>query len=252
MIFGESGVGKSSIVNMLAGQEVFKVDGGSQGTTFHHEGCALRVGDLRLNIWDTAGLNESDNGRVSPEEAFQQLFHLFRDLGGVNLLIFVTRFRITRNTVENYHLMQDVLSGEGVPVVAAITGREWETNDEWWEMNKENFLRDGMKFAGHAIGTANRHMDFHPTYAELRAGLQDKIQIYASQKKPHLLPDAKPSDNIFRRFEDAVTKAFRRFVKIFGKPKEVLLKSFGDVLKKNGMSDEEAARSIQRVREKVT
>jgi small GTP-binding protein len=192
VICGESGVGKSSIVNMLAGEEVFEVGRGAKGTTFEHQGCAIRIGDQTLNIWDTAGLNENKHGLVTPEKAFRQLFALLREFGGVNLLVFAMRFRITKSTVDYYRSMRDVLCQESVPIIVAITNREFETdNEKWWQEIKRDFSRHKMNFSGHAIGTANQHLASDRTYAELRDGLRDAIQKYTSQTSPGLTPEMK-------------------------------------------------------------
>jgi hypothetical protein len=199
VIFGESGVGKSSIVNMLAGKEVFKVDGGSNGTTFEHQGCVIRIGDQTMNIWETASLNESKSGLVTPEKAFQQLFDLLHDLGGVDLLVFVMRYRLTDDTVHNYHLMRDARCEQRVPMVVAITGREFGTDNEtWWRDNEINLMKNKMAFQAHAIGTANRHLHFDRTYVELKKGLQEMIPKYAFQTKKRFIPTASVSSVGFR------------------------------------------------------
>jgi predicted GTPase len=199
VIFGESGAGKSSIINMLAGEEVFDVDGGANGTTFEHQGCTIRFGDLDINVWDTPGLNQSEKGKVPPEKALQQLFNLLRDLGGVNLVVLVTRFRVTQNTINNYHLMRDVLCGGRVPMVVAITNREFKTdNEKWWREIKTIYSRNQMNFVAHAIGTANRRLDSDSTYAELRDGLRKAIQRYGAQKNAFLSPVVSEQESRYR------------------------------------------------------
>jgi predicted GTPase len=199
VISGDPGAGKSSIINMLAGEEVFDVGGDAKGTTFEHQGCAIRFGDLNMNVWDTVGLNMSKDEQVDPEKALENLFDLLGHSGGISLLIFVMRFRITDCTISNYRLIRDVLSGERVPMVAAITNREFETdNEKWWREIKTIYSRNQMNFAAHAIGTANRRLDSDPTYAELRDGLRKAIRKYGAQKNALLSPVVLDQESRYR------------------------------------------------------
>jgi tRNA U34 5-carboxymethylaminomethyl modifying GTPase MnmE/TrmE len=183
VICGEPGVGKSSIVNMLAGEEVFEVGRGAKGTTFEHKGCAIRIGGMTMNVWDTA--NTTEQGQVSLRKLLEKLNDLLRAFGEVNLLVFVMRFRITQKTVDCYQLTRDVLCGERVPIIVAITNREFEEDNEgWWKEIEVNFSRHKMNFAGHAIGTANQRLASDRTYAELRNGLRNAIQKCGAEKDP--------------------------------------------------------------------
>ena len=192
VVFGESGAGKSSIVNMLAGETVFKVAADESGTTFEHQGCVIKFGDQPMNVYDTAGLNESDRGKVSPRTAFQQLYQLLDSLGGINVVIFVTRYRITRNTVDNYRLLRSIFCGEKVPTVVAITGREYlEDNDAWWKNNASaEYAKYNMSFNDYAVGTAHDRLSADPSYKELKTRLQSAISAYGSSKRPRFVPTA--------------------------------------------------------------
>src|SRR5260370_10285936 len=88
IIFGESGCGKSSIVNMMAGQDIAKVSDSPIGCTFEHECHEASIGDIRFNIYDTAGLNEAEQGRVPHWQAINQLYTLILTLDCVSLLIY--------------------------------------------------------------------------------------------------------------------------------------------------------------------
>jgi hypothetical protein len=164
---------------MLAGEEVFDVDTGASGSEFEYQSCAIEFNGGRevVNVYDTTGLSRPDERKaiVSPT-TLRALLDLLRGLGQISLLVFVTRFRITKETLDNYHLFRVVL-GEDVPVVVAITGREFEVDDNegWWWKNRDNFLGYGMRFDGYAIGTAKKRLAFDPAYAELRDGLRRLI-----------------------------------------------------------------------------
>jgi hypothetical protein len=258
VVFGESGTGKSSIVNMLAGEPIFAVDDGACGTTFDHQGCAIKFGGGKhvLNVYDTAGLNEDKLGRVAPQVALQQLYDLLRNVGGINLLVFVTRPRITRNTTDNYRLIRAIFGGEKPPTVVAITGREGEDNGEWWDNNKGEFVKNGMTFHDHAIGTASTKFSTDPTYAELRTHLQRAIQKHGHQQNRRFVPSDVVDQNLnpeplHRRFEAAFVRGFGLFVRFFGMCAEKLLVVYEEVLRSNGVDDGSVTVSVERVREKV-
>jgi hypothetical protein len=241
---------------MLAGETVFKVAAGASGTTFEYQGCVIKFGDQPMNVYDVAGLNEADRGKVSPRTAFQQLYQLLDSLGGINLVIFVTRFRITRNTVENYRLLQSIFSGERVPKVIAITGREFEEdNDEWWQANEAEFAENNMIFNDYAIGTARDRFSEDPSYRALQARLRSAISTYGSLKRPRVMPALTLEEfervPTHRRFENVVARVFAQLLRFLGRPREELFDAYKEVLVKNGMGRDEATESTNRVKGKV-
>jgi small GTP-binding protein len=69
VIFGDSGVGKSSLINMLTGGEAVKTSSSAIGCTFQSSRRDLAIDGQKFNIWDTAGLDEGTYGRVLAEVA---------------------------------------------------------------------------------------------------------------------------------------------------------------------------------------
>jgi hypothetical protein len=259
VIFGDSGVGKSSIVNMLAGKEIFKVDAGMSGMSFRKQGCVVKFDQQPMNVYDITGLSEVGN---APREAFRRLYDLLHDLGRVNVVIFVTRFRITNSTLDNYRFMREIFGGEKVPVVVAITGREHERdNENWWTANERVFVQNGMAFNDYAIGTANRRFVSDPTYAEMRIRLQSAIQKYGNQIRPRYIPSPQPTtamgevqgksqggeQRLHRWFENAVVRVIERFRGGLDKPKDELLRVYKEVLESHGVRADQMAQSMERV-----
>ena len=60
IIFGETGVGKSSLVNMLVSEGAPRANVSSQalGCTFASLPYLIKLSEQEYRIWDTAGLNE--------------------------------------------------------------------------------------------------------------------------------------------------------------------------------------------------
>jgi len=160
IIFGETGVGKSSLINMIAGTPSAAISSSAIGCTFESIPYVVELNGLQYRLWDTAGLNEGENGNVSADSAIESLQELVRNLqyGGVSLLVYCIRGSRLRDIVKiNYDLFYTILCGAQVPVVVAVTGLENEDDmEDWWKDNVQDFNDRGMCFAGHACVTTTK------------------------------------------------------------------------------------------------
>ena len=160
ILFGESGAGKSSVVNMLSTNEyTADTSSGAKGCTFESRNFDIDVGGHPMTIWDTAGLDEGDAGRIPKSEAAVQLYKLLRKLSdGVSLLMFVMRApRIKSSVPQNWKLFHEIICQKKVPIIIVITGLENEDNmDEWWWENKGAFQNYEIHPTGFACITAFR------------------------------------------------------------------------------------------------
>jgi tRNA U34 5-carboxymethylaminomethyl modifying GTPase MnmE/TrmE len=82
VLFGEMGAGKSSVVNMLCGQDKAAVSSSASGCTLSSTGYEGAMADQPFTFWDTAGLNEGDIGKVPNMKAVVGLYRLLRQLEG--------------------------------------------------------------------------------------------------------------------------------------------------------------------------
>jgi len=145
VIFGESGSGKSSIVNMIVGEPVAEVSSSPMGCTFKHKSYKASIENTHFCIYDTAGLNEGDQGRVPHWKAVHELYTLIRCLDSVSLLIYCMRGRIKENARANWILFNKVLCAEQVPIIAVVTGLEHE---EHLDGKKNNEIRKALNLYG--------------------------------------------------------------------------------------------------------
>ncbi|KAF9232615.1 hypothetical protein BU15DRAFT_17717, partial [Melanogaster broomeanus] len=161
VLFGEKGVGKSSIINLLADKElatVFEEGGGSTRCPRAHEITWNGTGRT-YRICDTVGLvqPDSDIKANSYVDAVQGAYELIKDLlrrGGVDLLLLCMRGGTPIQDRSNYSLFYEVLCRQKVPIAAVITCLEREVNmEEWWTRNGMSFDEYGIKFEGHACVT---------------------------------------------------------------------------------------------------
>jgi predicted GTPase len=156
IVFGETGVGKTSVINMLDGPGKGKVSNDAIGTTFTHSLYKKTIAGSTFNVFDTVGLNQGMEGHRKPRETIAGLYNLIRKLdGGVHLLVFVVRGRITDTTGPNYELFVNIFCDKRVPVAVVVTGLENEREMErWWFTNKVHFDRNNLLFCGFACITA--------------------------------------------------------------------------------------------------
>jgi 50S ribosome-binding GTPase len=159
IVFGETGAGKSSIINMLAGTDVALTSNTAIGCTFESTCYSVLIHGATFNLWDTSGLNEGKEGKVPTKDAIINLYDLIRGLEeGVSLLVYCVRGpRIKEQTKKNYKMFWSIFCQEKVPIVIVVTGLEnEEPMDAWWQANGGTFNKYGMIISGHACVTATR------------------------------------------------------------------------------------------------
>ncbi|RXW15617.1 hypothetical protein EST38_g10239 [Candolleomyces aberdarensis] len=147
VFFGESGHGKSSVINMVLGYEKAATSSSAMGCTFKSTAYTHQLSGHDLVLWDTAGLNEGDQGTVTDMKAVTSLYTLLKKLeGGVSLLVFCIRApRINDAAHKNWQLFQEIICQKRVPIVMAVTHLENEDSmDDWWMENENRFRRYGM------------------------------------------------------------------------------------------------------------
>ena len=190
IVFGETGAGKSSVVNMLDGDRQASVSSQADGVTYSNERFTKTINGSAFHVFDTAGLNEGHRGSVSPRVAIEALLQLIHDLEtGVSLLVYVMRAsRITAVVRQNYKMFHDIICDKQVPIVIVITGLEQEMEmDDWWYENRVIFDQYRMSFAGFAcitatVGTSN---DGQSIYGLEYAASKKKVErlVYYSHKQ---------------------------------------------------------------------
>ncbi|CAA7263828.1 unnamed protein product [Cyclocybe aegerita] len=160
IIFGETGTGKSSLINMLSGREDAAVSNRATGGTFSSEPYEVELlDDKSYNIWDTAGLNEGEHGSVPADVAMENLRTLVGKMDeGINLLVYCVRGTRFREILKfNYDMFYKIICEEKVPIVIVVTGLEHESPmDAWWEENRGEFDKYGLVFDGSACITTVR------------------------------------------------------------------------------------------------
>ncbi|KAF9237153.1 P-loop containing nucleoside triphosphate hydrolase protein [Melanogaster broomeanus] len=233
ILFGDTGVGKSSVINLIAGRMVAEVSQGAVACTKFSKEYLLDVDGRRYSIWDTVGVDDRDmgtNGYLNAIEKAHELIQHLSQEGGVDLLLFcIPGNRITVSMQSNYRLFYEVLCGSAVPISLVITHLEREPDmDAWWSRNSNILEKYGIKGARHACVTG---LPDHSQYGESRLAIQYLLDSYDGKGKYYM-----PSEAWF-------IQSMRAFG-IFAPPKGLKGKKLVDALTKRCRLDPKVAQIV--------
>ena len=190
LVFGSTGTGKTSLCNTLTAHERPAADSAVGVTFSSFVFPAIRFAGHTIHITDTAGLNESDKGRIKPVAAVQQLVELIKhSAAGYHLLIHVMRApRITQTHADNYEFFVKHLTQGKVPCVLVVNG--CENSDPmfaWADANKPVFAEQGFEYKDVLATCFAAGGRFETAYAPLReesrtAVLKAIVTYYSTAK----------------------------------------------------------------------
>jgi len=193
VLFGTTGVGKSSIINMLPSSGVKEhavVENAAGGVTKTCSKFCKEVEDQQYLVFDTPGTGETEQGNVPTHTAIDLFYKLLIAQPRVDLVVLVMRAgRITKMEENNYNLIK-ILCGDEVPVALAVTHLDDEEGDinTWWE-RQPAALKKHFKFCEHAclVGLLE-HPEYDASKAKVEAlltkGTADTGNGWSVEKKP--------------------------------------------------------------------
>ncbi|KAG1807738.1 hypothetical protein EV424DRAFT_226712 [Suillus variegatus] len=184
LLFGETGVGKSSIINLIMGRNVAQTSPDAATCTLHHTCHEVILADRRFKLWEVSSIESMGFFRTlfTKWRLKKSYKKLYRD-DGVYLLLYCMRgSRPQRALLRDYKFFTDIVGSTataagGVPVAAVVTSLEDypKDMDKWWSRNKDNMERLGMRFSAHACITS---LPDDPTFSPLmRARRQRSEQV---------------------------------------------------------------------------
>ncbi|KAG2064044.1 hypothetical protein BDR04DRAFT_1122849 [Suillus decipiens] len=191
VLFGEAGAGKSSVVNLMAGQEVAVTSNDMQRCTLHWKDHTIHFGGESYTVFDTVGLEEPQLGLSGYLDSVENVYRLIRELdhqGGIDLLLFCIRAGRLNHTIQsNYRLFHEFLCEKKIPIVLVFTHLERELRmEDWWERQQSTFEKTyGIRVADHACITAankldGRHKDL---YEESRVMVRALVEKYTTDEQ---------------------------------------------------------------------
>jgi hypothetical protein len=213
LVWGETGVGKSAICNLIGNVWEGNLIGGfrkpfisgsdATGVTFQTTYRTFHKADgKQLTVYDTAGLNEGDRGSSRNETAEGNLISLVEQVHktGLSAMIMVVNAeRIKDSHLPNYKI---VASKEGfdfkAPKYLLVNCRGAGDRPDWLEQkglvkskpNKELFDDQGLKFDEHYTTSAGMMADAYPD--DLGPTLLKMAENAFSKKIPDMLELLEP------------------------------------------------------------
>jgi hypothetical protein len=166
-VFGESGVGKSSVINMIAGKHITQTSSDAVGCTFRYQCYQVLLDGLNVNLWDTVGLDEGTEGTVPARQAENSLKAVLCQItrwNGIDLLLYCVRgTRVRQALLRNYNIFYAAVCRKKVPVALVVTGLENYEGDmeAWWTEHEKDLTKHGLRFDAHACVTTIQ--SDHPT-----------------------------------------------------------------------------------------
>jgi tRNA U34 5-carboxymethylaminomethyl modifying GTPase MnmE/TrmE len=240
VLFGQSGAGKSSLVNLMAEEEVAITSNDLTSCTLCWKEYSIEFGGESYKVFDTVGLEEPQLGIPQYLDAIENAYRLIQDLkkqGGIDLLLFCMRAgRLTSTLQSNYRLFHEFLCDKDIPVVVVITHLEHEKGkmDDWWTRNEEHFVRRQVHVAGHACITAIEG-NCPGRYEESCTTIRKLVKEFAAEGKKKKLVwfrNGGIADNWFISFVFKVTKLLAEKMK---KTSSVKKQVTSDLISRCGM-----------------
>ncbi|KAG1744957.1 uncharacterized protein EDB91DRAFT_169072 [Suillus paluster] len=143
VIFGTTGSGKSSLINLLLSREAAPTSNDAIGCTATNESYLFSGDATKYKLWDTPGLNEGSEGLVPAREALENLTSLVKELkrdrnrAPLSILC-IQGSQAVKAQLRHYDNLKSTIGA--APFAIVVTGmdvcpsRPWST---WWNEHQK-------------------------------------------------------------------------------------------------------------------
>ncbi|KAJ8582483.1 hypothetical protein M405DRAFT_562255 [Rhizopogon salebrosus TDB-379] len=188
VIFGETGAGKSSVINLMAGRQVARTAPDSHRCTLQWTEYTITLNDgTRYQVFDTVGLEEPrlDSGEyLTAITNAHSLINALKERGGIDLLLFCVRGgRVMATMQSNYRLFFEFFCQEKVPLLLVVTNLEREERmEDWYTRNVGHLEKYNIHSVAHACITAATTIDgrHRARYEESRVTVCDLVRAHCN------------------------------------------------------------------------
>jgi predicted GTPase len=162
VFIGETGSGKSSVINLIAGRDHTVVSPDATPCTSNFASYDVSIKGNPYRLWDTPGLNEASGffksfrRKTLVTGSLKGFLQEKRRRGELDLLVFCVRGGRAHTAMSRaYTIFCRATRRIAIPVVIAITHLErvQPTMEAWWQNNERELGDLGLLFDGHACLT---------------------------------------------------------------------------------------------------
>ncbi|KAG1824716.1 P-loop containing nucleoside triphosphate hydrolase protein, partial [Suillus subaureus] len=156
VIFGTTGSGKSSIVNILLEREEAPSSNDAMGCTATVDNYDVSIDERKYRIWDTPGLNEGSEGLVPAKLALKNLKsfvkELMRDKSRAPLFILcIEGSQDVKAQLRHYDSLKSTIGAAPFSIVVTGMDRCWSSPwSKWWGEHRKVLQSFGVDSVDHA------------------------------------------------------------------------------------------------------
>lgn len=185
-LFGVTGCGKSSIINLLANKQVANVSTGVEACTRRAQWYPLSIGEKTFRLWDTMGFNQAEAKDINPLSPYEQAYALLQNLqDGVDLILLSARKDGINASLRSLYWLLDSFLFRGRAQIALILTHFDTPDKEWWDRNRHVIAQRcdiPVQFLPHACITTthNGSPESDPICDQSRQALRTLLEEYAT------------------------------------------------------------------------